>query len=122
MTITPTIEEAPVLAGSGDTAFGSFVRILLDGASPAERDAMADAALWFFSTTAGALRAGEPKTVFDGRGDHRLDETEGAACARLTSDAALIYEDGISTGDLEQAADALRLAAGLAVLAGFLPG
>lgn len=122
MTVTPTIEEAPVLRGSEVTAFGRIVRILLDSASPAERDAMADAALWFLSTTTGALLVGEPNTVFRGRGDHRLDETEVAACARLTSDAALIYEDGISTGDLEQAADALRLAAGLAVLAGLLAG
>lgn len=87
------------VVSSVTSEYARLVADFLSESGPAERRAVARGARWFFAATVGSPGVEEVGLL--------------GALEVLYRDAAVIYDIGISGGDHEQAADTVRLGAGL---------
>lgn len=88
-----------------ESEFRALVVTVLRESDEARRKVLADNAWWFAANTVGAC---------DEDAEHATLSAE--IIEGLLSDAEVIFNDGIEDGDIEQAADAVSLGAGLLTL------
>ena len=87
---------------------------LLHVSDPERRERLAEGARWFFSTTVGSADAEDGR---ESRWSAKRSSISMPAVNELLGYAADLYDDALSTGDADQAHDAVVLAAGLVALA-----
>jgi len=110
-----TVAQTLTTLGS-EGEFVELVASLLERSDLTRRGVLADNASWFAATTVGISELDEGEIPGSPAGKQRVSPSA-EVVVRLLSDAAVIFDDGLEDGDIEQATDAVGLGAGLLALA-----
>lgn len=124
MTITRSESAATLVKPASAHSQCDFMKLVLtclDASEIARRRVLAENARWFATTTVGVSGLEESEMPGVARDQEHETKEEASlspeAIGFLLLDAAVIFDDGMQGGDIEQAADAVVLGAGLLVLA-----